>query len=334
MIHPHFHRRRTGVTRHVESVVPSLDGKAVEAAAVGYGLDRSIRRLGVWRLLWRARREGLVWHAHRNIEVLAGLLLRLWARRTRLVFTRHSSTLPSALTRWLLRRVDRVVALTPEIARLVGGNPAVVPHGVSLSVFTPPGSRRRAWQGLGLGGDFGVGVLGRVRPAKGQGDFVEAVAPLLSHHSEWSAAIVGAVRPRERGWAAGLRKRSRGRIHFVSEQSEVTPWYQGLTILVQPSHSEGFSMVVLEALASGCCVVATALPQVDQVIEQGVTGFIYPPGDARALAELLEPLLREPDRAERIGRAAAEAARPLLGLEREALLLTELYRSLDPSEGA
>ncbi|HZH04754.1 MAG TPA: glycosyltransferase family 4 protein [Myxococcaceae bacterium] len=330
VVHPHFHGRRTGVTRHVESVIPEL-ARSMEAAVVGYGLERGIPRIGWGQLLRRVRREPVIWHAHRNVEAAVGLLLRWAAPTMRVVYTRHAATPPSRYTRWLMDKVDRRVALTPEIALTLGRPADVVSHGVSLKTFHPPAKRDAAWRELGLGGKHGIGVLGRVRPAKGQGDFVEAAAPLLHRYPDWTGAVVGKVKAGEARWVAGLRARAGGRLRFIPEQSDVLPWYRGLSILVHPSHSEGFSLVHLEALASGCCVVASALPYVPSLIEHGRTGFLYPPGDVGALTEVLEPLLQEPERAEAVGRAAAEAARPKLGLEQEAASLASVYRSvLDP----
>ena len=87
-------------------------------------------------------------------------------------------------------------------------------------------------------------------------------------------------------------------------------------------------MVHIEALASGCCVVASRLPYLPEVIEHGRTGFLYEPGDARALRDILEMLMAEPERAHAVGRNAAEEARRRFGVEHEARKLTDLYQSL------
>src|SRR5688572_4989289 len=101
VVHPHFHRRRTGVTRHVEAVVPAL-ARSLDARALGSALDEGLPRIG-WKELWSRRGEGVVWHAHRVNELFVGLVLRLFSRRMRLVFTRHSAAAPGALTRLLSR---------------------------------------------------------------------------------------------------------------------------------------------------------------------------------------------------------------------------------------
>ena len=331
VVHPHWHARRTGVTRHVESVVPAYP-PGTEARGLGKVLDPSVARIG-WGELWRRLRSGpVIWHAHRVNELLVGLLLRLLGRRTRLVFTRHAAARPGAFTRLLAARADGVVSLTAEVATNLGLPSTVVGHGVDLSRFTPPTDRSAAWHRLGLGGSRGVGVIGRVREDKGQGDFVTAVAPLLPSHLQWRAVLVGLAKGANAAWAERLKAQTGGALWLVGDQPEVAPWYQGLSIVVQPSRSEGFSLVLLEALASGCCVVAARLPHFSGLIEHGRTGFLVPVGDVAALREALEPLLREPERADRVGRNAAEEARARFGVEHEARALSELYRALLPPE--
>jgi mannosyltransferase len=322
IVHPHFHRRRTGVTGHVEAVVRAM-GQA--ARATGVALWAGAPRIGWRELLRRARSEPVIWHAHRNLELLAGLALRLLFPRVRLAFTRHSSRAPSLPTRLLARRADLRVALTAEVADAFGLPSRVVGHGVDLSRFQPPEDRAAAWRRLGLPGERGIGVIGRLRPLKGQGDFAAAVMPLLASHSGWTGVLVGEAKRGEAGFARALAQKG---LHLAGPQRDVVPWYRGLTVVVQPSLEEAFSLVPLEAMASGCCVVASALPYARQVIEHGRTGFLYAPGDAAALRAVLEPLLADPASTERVGAAAAVEAQARLGVDREAAALMEAYRSL------
>jgi mannosyltransferase len=325
VIHPHFHRRRTGVTAHTERIVPEL-GRLMEARAVGRHLAPEVPRIG-WGELWRRiRREPVVWHAHRNHELLLGLLLRLVGRRVRLVYTRHGGTRPGRFTRLLTRYAEQLVTLNAQAARWQGRPSRVVPHGVDLERFRPPEDREAAWRALGLGGRYGVGVVGRVRPSKGQGDFVEAVAPLLGEFPEWRPVLVGLARGGHRAWAERLREATGGALVLAGEQRQVVPWYQGLSVLVNPTHFESFSMVMVEAMACGCCTVMSRLPHVPSFIEHGRTGFLFEPGDVAGLRELLRMLLREPERAREVGRNAAEEARARFGVEHEALALARVYR--------
>jgi mannosyltransferase len=327
VIHPHLHPRRTGVTGHVEAVVPAL-ASSFEVKTVGRSLAPSLPRIG-WGELWRRiRTRPVVWHAHRNLELLAGLLLRPFARAMKIVFTRHSGSTPGAYTRLLARRAERVLTLTPEGARLIRAPAVVVGHGVDLSRYQPPADRRAAFRSLGVPGERALGIVGRVRPEKGHGDLAEAMAPLLARFPEWQIVLVGRVAPSHRAFAAELAHALGERVTFAGEQAEIARWYQGLDVLVHPSWSEGYSLVLLEALASGCCVIASRLPYTDGLVEHGRNGFLYEPRDVAGLRAILQEVLSDRARLEGVGRAAAADARARLGIDSEARALGEVYRGL------
>jgi len=167
--------------------------------------------------------------------------------------------------------------------------------------------------------------VGRVREAKGQGDFVEALAPLLDRFPAWTPVLVGLTKPADEAWASALEGRCGGRLKRVGEQREVARWYRGLSLVVHPSHGEAFSLVLVEAMAAGCCVVASRLPHHPAIVEHGRTGFLYEPGDVAGLRSILEGLLADPQRVEAVGLKAAEEARARFGIEHEARKLVELY---------
>jgi mannosyltransferase len=329
VVHPHFHSRRTGVTRHVETVVPAL-GQELEAFCLPKGcvFAPQVPQIS-WRTLWRRSGfEHVVWHAHRNLELLAGLLLRLFRRKVRVAYTRHSSTRAGRYTRFLARRADLRFSLTRQVATAFGLPSVIVPHGVDLERFSPPKDRTTAWTGLGLGGKRGLGVIGRIRESKGQGDFVRAVTPLLKDFPEWVPVLVGKTQPEDARFLGGLMGLADGALRVPGEQSDPVPWYHGLTICVQPSHAEAYSLALLEAMACGCCVVASRLPNMEQVIDDGRTGFLYEVGNADQLRTILARLMRTPNEAERVGAAAAASARDCHGIDLEAQALASAYRDL------
>lgn len=327
VVHLHLHARRTGVTRHVGSIVRALPAE-LGAAAFGFGLPAGLPRVG-WRALWRSvRAEPLVLHAHRNLELLLALSLRAAGRAVKVVATRHSATPPSWLTRRLMARADLRIALTDEGAELLSLPARVVGHGVALERFEPPPDRAAAFRALGLPGRAGVGVVGRVRPAKGQADFVAAWAQVADAAPEWVPVLVGAVRPSQRAFAQSLRAELPSLV-LAGEVDRVERWLAGLSIVVQPSRSEGFSLALLEAMASGACVVAAALPHYARgVVAEERTGFLYPPGDVEALRAILSRLVREPETVRRVGAEAAAHARRCFGIDTEARALDQLYREL------
>lgn len=327
VVHPHLHPRRTGVTTHVESITPVL-AQRFEVALWGSALRDGVATTTFRALLRQLRQRRAIWHAHRNNELLLGLLLRCVMPRLKVVFTRHTGRRPGLYSRLLAGRADRVIGLTPEMASHFRPEARVVGHGVDLQRFQPPADRTKAYASLQLPGRWGIGVLGRIRPEKGQGDLAQALAPLLAQHPDWHAVLVGRVAPTHANYAASLQSALGQRVSLPGESPDPGAWYQALTIFVQPSWSEGYSLVLLEAMASGCCVVASRLPYTEGLVDHGRTGFLYPPRDVDALRQILAELLASPERAAAVGQAAAEEARRRMGIELEARRLGELYEEL------
>ena len=102
--------------------------------------------------------------------------------------------------------------------------------------------------------------------------------------------------------AAGLTDR----IRFLGELpiEEVPLWYQRISIYVFASRVEGFGLTMLEAMAAGDAVVATRAGAAEMVITDGDNGVLAPVDDVEALVAALEPLMREPQRIEAMGRRA------------------------------
>ncbi|MBE2252609.1 MAG: glycosyltransferase family 4 protein [Myxococcus sp.] len=326
IVHPHFHPRRTGVTAHVE-LIAKAQGALGEVKVIGQQLPDTLPHLS-WRALWRRSGvEQVVWHAHRNNELLWGYLLKLLGRKLTVVATSHSPRPVGRFTKLLLRFARKVVTLNKLAAAWVETPSTIVQHGVDLSRFVAPPQREAALKALALPGARAVGVVGRVRPNKGQGDFVEAVAPLLERFPDWVPVLVGLAKDGEATWAEELKAKTKGRLVLAGEHRDVVPWYQALSLLVHPSYAEAFSMVLIEAMATGCCVVATRIAAVPEVIDDGRTGFLFDPGDVEGLRRILERLLADPALVEQVGRAAREEAVKRFGVEVEAKALMALYEA-------
>lgn len=327
VVHPHFHSRRTGVTRHVETMVDALAAEpGWEACVLGWSVGVDVPRVGLEELGRRARREPLVWHAHRNNELQMGVLLRSLGWPLHVVFTRHAAGRPSWPTRLLAKRADRLIAISDAVRRDFSATAQVVRHGVDVAKLRPRDPRSVSWGKLGLAGEAGIGVVGRIRPAKGQQDFLNAVQPLLEAHPTWRAILVGRLQRQHRRWFQSLP--THPRVQHVPEQHDVVPWYQGLSILVQPSHQEGLGLAALEGMAAGCCVVASDVSDMAQIIEHGRTGFLYPPGDVAALRGILATLMQAPAQIDAVGEAAAAQAARALTLAAEAKALRRIYAEL------
>jgi glycosyltransferase involved in cell wall biosynthesis len=146
--------------------------------------------------------------------------------------------------------------------------------------------------------------VGSLIPRKSVGTLLEAQRELRDRGYQVSCALLGTgpSEPSLRRLAEALS----GDVLFVGEQppNSLAPWRSAAHVLVLPSLSEGRPYAVLEAMAAGLPVVVTAVPGTRELVQDEVTGLLFPPGDGKALADRLERLISEPDLGVRIGRQA------------------------------
>ncbi len=335
LIVPNLHRRYSGVTATNRMVAPKL-AKMVSAAWLGSHAPDGIARMGFADLLklWR-RRTPLIWHARRNDEMIVGVLLRALGWPLKLVFTSAAQRHHSWITRWLIRRMDAVIATSDISASFLKRESAVVMHGVDTDAYAPPADRAAAFAETGLPGRYAVGCFGRVRAQKGSDVFVEAMCRLLPRYPDFTAVMVGAIVPEQQAFANELRKRIKAaglqsRILITGELAieEVQRWYQRLTIYAFTSRNEGFGLTLIEAMSAGSALVASRAGAAERVVEDGVTGVLTPPGDADALVAALEPLMRDPALAAAMGRRARARVLEKFSLDAEASAIADVYRRL------
>lgn len=335
LIVPNLHRRYSGVTATNRMVSPRL-GKIFRAAWLGPHAPEGIARIGFADLLklWR-RRAPLIWHARRNDEMIAGLLLRSLGWPLKLLFTSAAQRQHSWITRWLIRQMDAIIATSEISASFLKREATVVMHGVDTDRYAPPADRAAAFAEGGLPGRYAIGCFGRVRAQKGSDVFVEAMCRLLPRYPDFTAVMVGAVVPEQQMFANELKKRieaaglqSRIVIKGELEIEEVQRWYQRLTIYAFTSRNEGFGLTLIEAMSVGAALVASRAGAAELVVEDGVTGVLTPPGDVDALVAALEPLMRDPASAVAMGTRARKRVLEKFSLDAEAAGIAKVYRTL------
>jgi mannosyltransferase len=335
LVVPNLHRRYSGVTATNRMVAPKL-AKLFRAGWLGPDRPEGIDEIGFADLmkLWR-RPAPLIWHARRNNEMIAGVMLRLLGWPLKLVFTSAAQRHHSWTTRWLIRRMDAIIATSDHSASFLKREATIIWHGVDTDRYSPPPDRASAFAATGLPGRCAVGLFGRVRAQKGSDVFVEAMCRLLPLYPDFSAIMVGAITPEQQGFANELKKRiqacgltSRFLITGELPVEDVPHWYQRLTIFAFTSRNEGFGLTLIEAMAAECALVASRAGAAEIVVEDGVTGVLTPPGDVDALVAALEPLMRDPDKAKAMGARGRARVVEKFSLEAEANAIAALYRTL------
>jgi len=277
----------------------------------------------------RERRVEIV-HAHVARDYTLAAFAARRAGGARLVVTRHVLFPLGRVHRFALARVARVVAVSEAVARSLraqrlfpAGKIRVVANAVDVGRFE---AARDAFARARRGGrgraPLRVGLVGELSEVKGQDVFLRAaslVTPRFGGEVEF--VVVGADTSRDGSRRAkldaligelelGARVRLSGR---WEDTADVLPSFD---IFVSASRSEAFGMAMVEAMACGVPVVATATEGAREIVEHGESGLLVPVNDPHALAEAIVSLLADGARRERLGGRARERARERFGLGR------------------
>jgi glycosyltransferase involved in cell wall biosynthesis len=216
------------------------------------------------------------------------------------------------LDRAFLRRARRVLCVSSASGDRLrgfgvdGSRIVCVPNAVAPAPRPLPLVDPRAEFSIPAGAPVAV-AAGRLSAEKGHRFLVEALPRVPRLH----AVVFGSGRERE---ALGVRARTLAvsdRIHWAGFRDDVLPYLAAADVVVNPSLTEGLPNVVLEALSLAAPVVATDVGGVSTLVRDGETGWLVPPGDARALARALGAAIADREAAHRRG----EAGRLLVGRE-------------------
>ncbi len=292
------------------------------------------------RLLAERRRIDLV-HTH---NYRATLLAAAALRRLPLVVTCHGlvdSSVPFSVRAWqalelrCMRRARAVIACSEQVRRdllargLPGGKVHVVHNGVAGPDASAPVFDKLALrESLGIQGDKPVVLfVGRMVEGKGLDLLLQACA----QRRGWRCVAVGDGPMR--GAMEALARQQDLEVLFAGTQTNMTPWYLAADVVALPSRSEAFPMVLLEAAAHGCPVIATDVGGVAEIVEHGKTGLLLPcstnPDSVSDLVDALD-LLQDPQARADMGRNARARWEAEFTPGRMAATVAEIYRAAVP----
>ncbi len=276
------------------------------------GCGRRFDMAAVWALrrLVRELRPEVI-HAWRLPALRAAGVVRAWGRSAfRLIVSEPCrGGRINLLDRWLLRSADAVIAAHPaeaDIVRRFGVASARV-HELPSAVSSPPPEPPPL--GLPLPADAKIVMcVGPLRHENGFRDAIWAADILRYPLPNLHIVVVGNGPERSRlvRFARGINPAG-DHAHFLPSRPDVATLLRRADVVWVPSRSECGRQVLLEAMAAGRPVVATALPGLAAVVAEGRTGLLIPPGDPLELARRSRPLLEDGPLAERIGAAGREA---------------------------
>lgn len=314
----------------------ALDVPLRRLAPMPLGLEGARRVPGLVRLLRRERPD--LFHAHMSSLVACkwGLAAAVAARVPAVLGTVQVGGYepPDRSAYWQLRAlargVDRYLAVSRDIARELVEQLGWPEEKIEVSynavdlqrveVAAPPGLREQ------LGGETRPLVLtpARLDAQKGHRTLFEAIAQV----PDAVFLLAGEGPEREPLEALAAQLGIDDRVRFLGRREDVPQLLAACDVFALPSLYEGSSLAVLEAMAAGAPVVSSAIGGTDELIEDGGSGLLVPPGDAEALAAALRRLLDDPELRESLAARARERVERDLTRERMAARVTGVYREL------
>ena len=241
---------------------------------------------------------------------------------SRLVLTRHVLFPMHRMHRLTLRRTARVIAVSQAVAdSLVSqgvfdrGKIVTIYNGIDLGRFASarvePNERQRPH----------VGMVGHIAPIKGQEDFVRAAAIAGEFRDDIEFVIAGEDKTDSLENRRALEKliselKMDEKIRLLGWTDDIASFLATLDVYVSPARSEPFGLSIVEAMAAGVPVVATASEGAREIIEDNGTGRLVPIGESEAIAVMILDLLENEAERTRLAENARVAARARFSLER------------------
>jgi glycosyltransferase involved in cell wall biosynthesis len=259
----------------------------------------------------------------RSAAAVAGVPIR--------IFTAHGwafkaySGAPSALYRWADRLMEPLTTVTicvseGERAAGLAARTCRAARTVVIPTAVEAGAAPRAAQERPVPR---IAFVGRLAPPKDPVTLVRALAAVSG--APFTAALIGDG-PDRPAVEAEIRAAGLGDVvELMGERRDVPELLADADVFVLSSRSEGAPLSLLEAMAAGLPVVASAVGGTPEIVDDGTTGLLVPPGDPGALARALESLLTDPERRARMGTAGWERVQARFGLAQLRRAHVELY---------
>ncbi|MGQ9731689.1 MAG: glycosyltransferase family 4 protein [Candidatus Zipacnadales bacterium] len=262
--------------------------------------------------------------------------------RTPLLWHVRDLRLPALPTRWLVHQVSAIIAISQAVAsRLVELTPEalkktrVIYNGVDTGAFTPRPSGTRVRQELGLPEDaLLVGGVGQLVPWKDWPQFLRVGADVIARVDNVHLLIIGSdlfhdyphyhaeLSTLAEDLAIGTRT------HFLGFRSDIADVMSALDVFVHCTDEEPLGRAIMEAMALERPIVAVRSGGPAELIIDGESGLLAPPGDLYALADHVVQLLENRELAQRLGKAARLRVESAFRPEQTAHLVEQVYEDL------
>jgi glycosyltransferase involved in cell wall biosynthesis len=355
-----------GAERMVANLVSSLDRARYEVVVIslfdagGSSIERDLDSSGV-EVIHLGKRLGFdarmfsriaaaiskfhpdIVHTHRSVLQYAMPALR-GRLRGRVAHTLHNVAEQEAaragrMAQWVAFRTGVApiaigTMVADSITRVYGLSPrAIIPHGIPVQQFGTPVESRSAWRKrLDISEEAVLFTsVARLTPQKAPEVLLEAFETI--RRSGYELVLAGDGPLRASLEAQTVRRHATSPVRFLGSRPDIPDLLAASDVFVLASRWEGNPLSILEAMAAGRPVIATAVGGVPEFVRHRETGLLVPPGDGKALAEAMLELGQDPVLRQRLGANGACVASRLFDVTRMAAAYDRLYQELAAGKG-
>ena len=330
-------RSRAPLIRHLQLppekilTLPLRNALDVQSA---HELDRFVRRQKIE-----------VVHAHMARDYSLASYAARRNPHVKFVATRHVLFQLNRLHRHTLARATRVIAVSEAVAKelrsqriLNESQITVIPNGIDVDRFARACAgfdRAQFLRGMGLPSDcLLVGSVGELRTLKRHDDFIRAAAKIVARFPETQFVLAGL----DASPSGEVRKELEKLVvqlglsdcfYFLGWLEDAEKLLCALDVFVSASETESFGLAIVEAMAAGTAVVATATEGAQEVIEDQETGVLVPIRAIDRIAESVIDLLSDPEKRRTIATQSAQSAATKFSLTRMVDEIEQIYLTAD-----
>lgn len=229
---------------------------------------------------------------------------------------------------WLIMlSANRLVTFFPQPPRLLrrlglAGKTCVIPTGIESETLSAGRQEWKEEDGKRMDA-VTVSYVGRLESIKGVDDFLAAIVPLKKQYPTMKVQVVGWYKE-----GNPLVNRYQRDVAFTGLSTDIPAILGATDIFVMPSHSEGLSNAVMEAMSAGCACIASEVGGNTYLIQNGVSGFLFPAGDREALRAHVKRLMDDPAKRKAMGQAAQQRIIDQFDWKKVGKMYSDFFESL------
>ena len=278
-----------------------------------------------------------VFYTRKNNEMIQGLIAKyIFRSKIKIIFSSSAQRSHTKFTKWLMSKMDSIVSTSKKAGSYLIKEPdKIISHGIDLNRFTLPEDKDKVWQALGFPGSVGIGIFGRVRYSKGIDILVDAALEVLPKHPHATVIICGEIQLEDQTYKNNMLRKITDanleeRILFLGKKpfEDLPRLFQGMTVVAALSRNEGYGLTPLEGMASGAAVLTSSEGVWDELVRDGIDGYVVKTNDVHQTSERLNTLIENSSKTKIMGKNAAKYILENFSVEKEAKQIIQHIRDV------